>query len=277
MTADAGFYWREAGGVKVLVSRRLEEAGFVNGFSTRLGGVSKITSEAGTELNLAGFADDTAENIHENRRRFFAALPGGQRDLAAVWQEHGDKIKLIAEPSDARDLDEHADAIISTLGGIYAGVKTADCVPILLGDPVTGGFAAIHAGWRGTVRSIAAKAVEKMHREFGSSPENIVAAIGPAACVGNYEVGPEVVEQFANAFASTEMYFRPSPSGREGHAMVDLHLANADQLTAARVPAENISTAPLCTIERTDLFFSYRVEKPLYGRTGRSLSVIGRR
>ena len=82
---ETGFYWRERDGVKVLVCRPLEEAGFVNGFSTRLGGVSHFPHD---DLNLAGFNEDAAENIYENRRRFLNVFDG-RFALATVWQVHG--------------------------------------------------------------------------------------------------------------------------------------------------------------------------------------------
>src|SRR5664279_3361272 len=88
---ESGFLWRERGGVKVLVCRQLETAGFLNGFSTRLGGVSPFPDG---DLNLAGFDEDAAANIEENRRRFLAVF-GGDLRLATAWQVHGDTIKPI--------------------------------------------------------------------------------------------------------------------------------------------------------------------------------------
>src|SRR5688572_16723470 len=90
--AENGFYWREHAGVKVLVSKPLEDAGFVNGFSTRLGGVSAFPH--GGDLNLAGFDDDSAENIAENRRRFLAVF-GATMRLATVWQTHSDNFHIV--------------------------------------------------------------------------------------------------------------------------------------------------------------------------------------
>src|SRR5215203_750004 len=266
---DAGFHWRESGEVKVLVCSALERAGFANGFSTRLGGVSPFPSN---DLNLAGFDEDSAANIEENRRRFLAAFDGDFA-LATVWQVHGDDIKLVAEDRDVTTSNERSDALISNLNGVLVGVKTADCVPVLLGDPKTGAFAAIHAGWRGTVESIVAKAVDRMREIFNVDPSDLIAAIGPAACGRNYEIGADVIDVFANNFISSERYFSPTT---DGHALVDLHLANKDQLIAKGVAENAIFTAPLCTMERTDLFFSYRVEKKKFGKTGRLLSVIGR-
>jgi YfiH family protein len=273
---DAGFYWRERNGVKMLVCGALEEAGFANGFSTRLGGVSSIKSVAsgsdpGGDLNLAGFDEDSAENIYENRRRFLTVFDGGYK-LASAWQVHGDDVKVIAARADADNTEGKFDALVSNLPGILVGVKTADCVPVLIGDPENSAFAAVHAGWRGTSKSIVRRTVDKMHEVYGSDPTDLIGAIGPAALCGNYEVGQDVIEAISKTFKGHERYFTPT---REGHALVDLHLANQDLLTDAGVKPENIRKAPLCTMERTDLFFSYRIEKPKYGRTGRLMSVIG--
>jgi YfiH family protein len=266
---DAGFHWRERDGVKVLVCDALERAGFVNGFSTRLGGVSPIPENS---LNLAGYDEDSAENIEENRRRFLSMFDGEYR-LATAWQVHGDGVKLIASEDDILTSDQKFDALISDLPDVLVGVKTADCVPVLVGDPKTGAFAAIHAGWRGTAQSIVAKAVEKMRDVFASDPKDLVCAIGPAASGRTYEIGQDVIDTFKNNFKDGVKYLSPTS---EGHALIDLHLANRDQLLSKGVLGGNIYTSPLCTIERTDLFFSYRVEKRIYGKTGRLLSVIGR-
>jgi copper oxidase (laccase) domain-containing protein len=113
-----------------------------------------------------------------------------------------------------------------------------------------------------------------MQAEFGSEPKDITAAIGPAAGCGNYEIGEDVIDAFASAFEGSEKYFQQT---RDGHALVDLHLANKDQLLSCGVPLDAIYTAPFCTMDRPDLFFSYRLEKKKFGKTGRLLSVIGQR
>lgn len=267
---DSNFYWREKGGVRILISRALEDAGFVNGFSTRLGGVSPLPDHA---LSLSGFDQDTQENIDENRRRFFDAL-GVSHRLACVKQVHGDAIVKINDMSETGDLETEADGLISNARGVVLGSKTADCVPILIGDPKSGAFAAVHAGWRGIVRSIVLKAVEKMKVEYGSNPKDIIAAIGPAASGRSYEVGKEVIDEFQKNFPGCDHLFDPS---REGHALIDLHLANAEQLVSAGLSKENIHVSPFCTMESSELFFSYRVDRAKFGKTGRLLAVIGRK
>lgn len=256
--------------MKILVSQVLEENGFANGFSTRLGGVSDFPEK---DLNLAGFDEDSHESIYENRRRFLNVFDKDFQ-LATAWQIHGDDVKIVKTSEDVKNSDEKYDALVSDLKNILIGVKTADCVPILLGDVKTRAFAAIHAGWRGTVESIVVKAIEKMQKEFGTNPQDLIAAIGPAATCKNYEIGQDVIDAFEEKFSTCGKLFTPT---RHGHALIDLHLANKNQLLSIGVSGENIFIAPFCTMERTDLFFSYRVEKKLYGKTGRLLSVIGRK
>ena len=266
--SNFGFYWREKNNVKVLVCRALEEKGFVNGFSTRLGGVSDFPKNS---LNLAGYDEDSEENIVENRRRFLQVFDG-DFTLASCWQIHSADVRIIKKLDDVEDGNFKMDALISDVPNVLLGVKTADCVPILLGDAKTKAFAAVHAGWRGTANSIIKNAVEKMRETYGTNPEDLICAIGAAACGRNYEVGQDVIDAFAEKFSSCGKLFTQT---REGHALIDLHLANKEELLSVGVLPANIFTAPLCTMERTDLFFSYRVEKKLYGKTGRLMSVIG--
>ncbi|HJP93540.1 MAG TPA: peptidoglycan editing factor PgeF [Pyrinomonadaceae bacterium] len=273
---EAGFYWREIDGVRALICAPLEADGFVNGFSTRLGGVSDMPANA---LSLAGFNDDAAENILENRRRFLKLFPGDWI-LAGCWQVHGSDVRVVKTLEDARPAENQrgetifCDVIVSDAKGVLAGVKTADCVPILLGDPVTGAFAAVHAGWRGTLASAVLAGVDRLAKEYDVKPENLRAAIGASAGPCCYEVGSEVIEAFSSRFADGAKLFTPT---RDGHALVDLLQANRDQLVSGGVRPERIHTAPICTMCRTDLFFSYRKEKNVYGKVGRLMAVVGKR
>jgi YfiH family protein len=271
---EAGFYWRERDGVRALICAPLEADGFVNGFSTRLGGVSDMPANA---LNLAGFNDDAAENILENRLRFLKLFPG-EWILAGCWQVHGADVRVVKTLEDAKPTENQrgetvfCDVIVSDAKGVLAGVKTADCVPILLGDPSTGAFAAVHAGWRGTLASAAIAGVDRLTKEYDVRPENLRVAIGASAGPCCYEVGSEVIEAFGSRFAGGAKLFTPT---RSGHALVDLLQANRDQLISVGVKPERIHTAPICTMCRTDLFFSYRKEKSLHGKVGRLMAVVG--
>jgi YfiH family protein len=272
--AGLGFYWRELEGVRALVCAPLEDVGFVNGFSTRLGGVSDMPSNA---LSLAGFNDDRAENILENRRRFLKLFPG-EWSLAGCWQVHGADARVVNSVEEAKPAENelgdtiYCDVIVSNVPHVLAGVKTADCVPILMGDPVTKGFAAVHAGWRGTLASAVLVGVQRLNEEYGAKPEDLRVAIGASAGPCCYEVGSEVIDAFTKRFGDTGLF----TATRRGHAKVDLLKANTDQLISVGVLPGSIHVAPVCTMCRTDLFFSYRNEKSVNGKVGRLMSVIGR-
>jgi YfiH family protein len=271
--AEHGFYWRELDGVRALVCAPLEDAGFVNGFSTRFGGVSDMPSNA---LSLAGFNDDRAENILENRRRFLKLFPG-EWSLAGCWQVHGADVRVVNTAEEAKPVENqigetvYCDVIVSNTPHVLAAVKTADCVPILLADPVNGAFAAVHAGWRGTLASAVLVGVQRLNDEYGAKPEDLRVAIGAAAGPCCYEVGAEVIDAFTERFGDTGLF----TSTRPGHARIDLLKANTDQLKSVGVLPERIYVAPICTMCRTDLFFSYRKEKSVNGKVGRLMAVVG--
>jgi len=267
----AGFLWREGeGGVRALVCEPLEGDGFANAFSTRAGGVSPFPSDA---LNLAGPDYDARENIQENRRRFFRLL-GGEWAFSGCWQVHGAEVRVVRGREDPRREREQCDALTTRAPGVLVGVKTADCVPVLLGDARTGACAAVHAGWRGTLQGVVARALSKMGEEFGTRAGDVRAAVGPAARACCYEVGPEIVAAFRAKFPRADALFTPT---REGHALVDLNRANLVQLLDAGVGAGRVHQLPLCTMCRPDLFFSHRRDHKAHGHTGRLLSVIGRK
>jgi YfiH family protein len=271
---NAGFYWRECDGVRALVCAPLEQDGFTNAFSTRLGGVSSMPERS---LNLAGFNEDDAENIYENRRRFLK-LFAGDWTLTGCWQLHSADVRIVRHREEAKQKpgvlgdDQYCDALVSNTPKILLAVKTADCVPVLIGDPKTGAFAAVHAGWRGTSASIIMRALDQLQREYGARAEDLRVAIGPAANVCCYEVGHEVISIFKERFPQSDLL----TSTRDGHARIDLQRANRDQLTSSGILPDRIHIAPLCTMDRNDLFFSYRREKSVHGRVGRLMSVIGK-
>ena len=270
----SGFYWREHDGVRALICAPLEHDGFTNAFSTRLGGVSPMPQDT---LNLAGFNEDDAENIYENRRRFLKLL-AGTWTLAGCWQVHGAVVRVVHNQQEAQTKpgtlgdDEYCDALVSRTPNVLLAIKTADCVPVLIGDAKTRAFAAVHAGWRGTSSSILMSAIAQLQKEYGTDARDLRVAIGPAANACCYEVGSDVLEKFKELFPQSDHLFTAT---RPGHARIDLQTANRDQLIAAGVSPEKIHVASLCTMDRNDLFFSYRREKSIHGRVGRLMSVIG--
>jgi YfiH family protein len=155
-----------------------------------------------------------------------------------------------------------ADALVSRRGGVRIGVKTADCVPVLLVDPVNRAVAAIHAGWRGSAANIVGAAIRQLTTKWGTRPENLRAAIGPSIGLCCYEVGPEVARQFET--------WLPELASLSGHAHLDLPAVNEWQLREAGVT--DIWKSGECTFCMADRFFSFRRERE---RAGRMMSFIG--
>ncbi len=219
----------------------------------------------------------TLPRISTRIARRFLRVFDGEYKLAMVWQVHGSDMKVISSIDDIGDSEENADAVLSDIPGVLAGAKTADCVPVLIGDPKTGAFAAVHAGWRGTVRSIAAKTVVRLSEIYGARPADMIAAIGPAACGRNYEIGQDVIDDFAANFADSEKYFAPTSTG---HALVDLHAANRDQLIASGLSSSNIRHCTILHVgaARSVLPLIPKKRKKTNGQNRSSpLAVIGRR
>jgi len=145
------------------------------------------------------------------------------------------------------------DALMTNVKGVCIGVSTADCIPVLLYDPVQHAVCAIHAGWRGTVQRIVEKAVLRMGAVYGSHAEDIVAQIGPGIHLESFEVGDEVYEAFAN-----EGFDMNTISKKYEKWHIDLPECNRQQLLGAGVPARNITVSPVCTFMQSDSYFSAR-------------------
>lgn len=180
---------------------------------------------------------------------------------AALDQIHSD---IVVSAEGVRGRLGTGDALVTNVAGLMVGVRTADCVPILLVDHRRRAVAAVHAGWRGTAARIAARAVDAMARDYGSRPEDLTAAIGPSIGKCCYEVGPEVVSALSAIF--------PELDGRPERIHLDLQEANQRILAAAGVPGARIHASRLCTRCRAEDFHSYRRDA---GNAGRMLSAIG--
>ncbi len=192
-------------------------------------------------------------------------------------QVHGDRIVVIDRPGLTRADLEGYDAFICKLPGVAIGVRTADCVPILLYDPVQRVVAAIHSGWKGTVLKIAQKTIGLMKCNFGCLPENLRAVIGPAIGPDSFQVGPEVVDKFRDAgFPMPQVWSDRGPgdgSPMSGGHHIDLFRANKWILEQSGVPADNIQISGIDTY--TDLsFFSARREGTACGRNINAIRLI---
>jgi YfiH family protein len=182
-----------------------------------------------------------------------------QDEMASLKQIHSG---IVLQADRANGCVGEADALVTAEPGITVSIRTADCLPILIADRRTGAVAAVHAGWRGTVAGIAGAAVDRLSRDFGSRPEDLMAAIGPGIGVCCYEVGEEVARQLDERWAG------------ERHAgRVNLAEHNRRQLERAGLLPKHIDIISPCTYCNADQFWSYRREGE---RAGRMISFIGR-
>lgn len=239
-----------------------EHRGVRHFISTRHAGLSPSPYDS---LNIGFRTDDEPRNVLENRRRLAAHTGIPLESFVTGKQVHGTKVAVVTEDMrglGASDYDsalDATDALVTAAPGVCIVVQVADCVPILLYDPIKHAAGAVHAGWRSTVQGIAVKTVETMIDQFGSRPEDIVAGIGPSIGPCCYEVGPEVVVEIAEAFGGSDgLISRRSDSGK---AHLDLWAANRRQLLASGLRGSAIEEASCCTRCNSDLFFSARTSR----------------
>ncbi|MGB9407233.1 MAG: peptidoglycan editing factor PgeF [Terracidiphilus sp.] len=267
-----------------------------HGFSTRRGGLSRAfcAENAQGELNLGFTEEDDREAVARNRRLLAEAVSGdASTPLVDLKQIHSNLVLLASAADASLKQPRKADGLMTDEPGLLIGVRTADCIPILVADRKLRAVAAFHAGWRGTVQRIVESGIGRMRLEFGSRPEDLMAAIGPGIGPCCYSVGEEVLSSFESQFAYARELFREvydsdpvrtkypmlfMTQRAPGHSEIgpSLHLnlveANRRQLLAAGLKLRAIHLVGGCTSCQPELFFSHRASQ---GRTGRMMSVIG--
>src|SRR5438552_6203142 len=170
------FVFRQRHGLTYLVCEPLEQAGFKNAFSTRLGGVSKLPEEhnlVAEALSLGNFSHDQREAVLENRRRFISAIDATGWPLVTAKQIHSADVRTVIDADDARREVTVCDALTANIPRTLLAVQTADCLPVLIVDERRRAFAAVHAGWRGTLAGIVARTIERMQQSYDSRPDDL--------------------------------------------------------------------------------------------------------
>ncbi|MBT4429366.1 MAG: peptidoglycan editing factor PgeF, partial [Nitrospinaceae bacterium] len=218
-------------------------------------------------LNLGEAQGEAPECVEENRRRFFEVAGLRPARVAEVRQVHGADVVEADEIIEGEDIG--ADGIMSDKPGVFVAVQTADCVPVLLADPVNRVVAAVHAGRRGTEEGILENAVLRMKERYGSEAKNLIAALGPGISGQCYEVGAECIPPFRQRYPDWREFCLQVTAEKW---LLDLPKAVSLQLGSAGVPEGQIGTAPHCTFSEAARFFSYRRDG---APTGRLLSIIG--
>lgn len=232
--------------------------------SRRNGGVSEGNYAA---FNVNGYCGDNTLHVSANRKLLCDYLHIEPSCLVLPHQTHGTRVKLIDEAImglsslQRTAILEGVDALITAEHGICIGVSTADCIPVLLYDPVHKVVAAVHAGWRGTVGRIVVETLSEMYRAFQTSASDVRAIIGPGISGESFEVGNEVYETFVSAgFPMDRLAVRRTSirNMAEQSWYIDLWEANRMQLESRGVLSENIHLSGICTYQHSDEFFSAR-------------------
>lgn len=246
-------------GVCFLTFPAFESIPFVrHAFSTRIGGVSQNEFSS---MNLSFGRGDPKENVQENYRRFCEAVGFEQDSLVSSAQVHGKVIRRVGRENLGEGFtrpkaETGVDGLVTNEPGVTLVTHYADCVPLFFADPKHRAVGLAHSGWRGTAQKVGRAVVEKMTLEFGSRPEELLAAVGPSIGPCCFEVDSPVRDVFA---AMTEL--RPDEWIREDGGEkyhIDLWEANRRILMEAGIPEHSISVAGLCTKCSADWLYSHR-------------------
>ena len=204
-------------------------------------------------------------NSPQNKRYLAQKIQVDPENLIFPKQTH---TNCVAEITGKHNLQlNETDALVTNVPGICIAVQTADCVPILLFDPVCRVIAAVHAGWRGTAKRIVEKTILKMSK-YGCIPKNVLAATGPSISMENYEVGQEVISEIGRNIPNAAQTFQLRQNGKY---LLNLWKANAELMQHSGIQKDNIQILGECSYKNTDKYFSARRDGM---DTGRMLSGI---
>lgn len=229
----------------------------VTAFSTtRHGGVSKGNYG---EFNVNAYCGDDAQAVYANRKALEDELGISGDGLLMPHQVHQTRNLFVSEdflslPAASRlPLLEGVDSLTTDVKGVCIGVSTADCIPVVLYDPAHRASAAVHAGWRGTVKRIVASTLQAMVKEYGTNPSDVIAVVGPGISLKNFEVGDEVYDAFAKAGFDMSLI---AEHYEKWH--INLPLCNQLQLEEAGVLRKSILQCGICTYDHVADYFSAR-------------------
>ncbi|MBD3591560.1 peptidoglycan editing factor PgeF [Bacteroides sp. GM023] len=221
-----------------------------------------ISTGAYSSFNCSPYTNDSCMNVYRNQSWLFQIMKHQIKELFIPEQMHGCASLVISESffEESLEIRRHllrgVDALITNVPGYCVCVTTADCVPVLLYDKKLQVVAAVHAGWKGTVKHIVSNVMEHMKAKFGTQGEDVVACIGPSISLESFEVGNEVYEAFKES--GFDMSLISAKKKKTGKYHIDLWEANRMELLHAGVPAEQIELSGICTYIHHDEFFSAR-------------------
>lgn len=256
-------------GVIYITFDKLDRAGVVHGFSTRIGGVSKGYFGS---MNLSFHRGDDPDAVMENHRRFADAVGYDYRKLVFSDQVHKTDIYKVTEKDAGkgimRDTDiREIDGLMTNVPGIPLMTFYADCVPVFFYDPVKKVVAMNHSGWKGTVAKISRCMLSRLKEEYGTEASDLICAVGPSICKDCYEVSEDVAKQFMDAYTKAQVDEIVYDKG-DGKYLLDLHRANYYNLVDSGVLSEKIDVTNICTCCNSDVLFSHRASHGLRGNLG---------
>ncbi len=250
-----------------LTAPGLVAAGIPHGFFSRRGGVSQ--GDFAT-LNTGPGSADQPEHVQENRRRCAAAIGVDGGRLMTIYQVHSADAMIVDAPWPDGTTPPKGDALVTAARGLALGALAADCMPLLLADPIAGVVSAVHAGWRGALGGVIEDAIAKM-MSLGAKPEDIVAAIGPCLRPPNFQVGLELVEMFAVNRPGAERFF----SADQAQEKRQLNLAEFAKWRLNLAGVDAVDDLGVCTLANHEAYFSYRgAMRAGHADYGRNLSAI---
>jgi len=241
-----------------------------HGVSSRLGGTSRHPF---TSLNLGLHTGDDDKQVIANRQLFCQGVGVVAENIVTAEQTHTDTVCIVTKEHLGKGAQKYSeairatDALITNVANIPLLLLFADCVPVLIVDPVQKVIGIAHAGWKGTVDKIAQKAVLAMQTHFGTNPQQCLIGIAPSIGPCCYEVDDAVIHRLKEQFKNWEQFVRPN--GKKWY--LDLWQVNRLQMEEIGVQSKNIVMSNVCTACNNKLFFSYRAEN---GRTGRMGAMI---
>lgn len=251
-------------GLKYFQLSTLNNEKFIHGFFSRIGGVSP---QPYSSLNLGGTTGDESNNIVENRKRIFDCINRPVESIYDVWQVHGNEVIVTEKARPLGTQHIPADGIITHSSSVTLMMRFADCVPIILYDPVKHVAGIAHAGWQGTVKRVAQKIVFKMIETYGTKAGDILAGIGPSICPVHYFVGEPVISSVCEHLPAISDQVLISKNDK---TILDLWKSNLFLLQ--EVGVKNIEISNVCTYSGVDNWFSYRKEG---AKSGRFAVVVG--
>jgi YfiH family protein len=256
-------HFQQIDGLKYLTFDLLTDAGVRNAVFTRHGGVSQSPWAA---LNVGSTVGDDPQHVMRNKELTLQALHLPEQNIYDVWQVHGNDVVCAHAPRPSDQAHAKADAILTNQPGVSLMMRFADCVPVLLADPVRHVAGIVHAGWQGTVKRVVQTAVQVMTSQYGSRPRDVRAVIGPSIGPDHYVIGEDVIEHIKAGFGTDTQELLKLIPGKFSNGRANFDLWRANQLLLERAGVQHIQTAAICTACHVQDWYSHRQEQ---GKTGR--------